>query len=575
MFSQFGLSAKAYSGHIKALLVYSVIVNLLVLAPSVHMLQVYDRVLGSNSVPTLVYLTLIVCFLLLFYGFADAIRSRVAVRLSAAYSVAMAPTLFGKLTAGQQGVTNSSKIMRDFAAARGFIGGKSFTGLFDVPFIPLYVAIMFLLHWSLGVFVLFAIALMVATSVTNAKATEDDRTQSRIADNDAANFSQSVLGMPEELRTFGTAAHFETNWSMKLAKALISTEQAGEASARYQGLSKSLRQILQVGVMALGGYLAVTGNMSAGMIFMASMISGKALGPIDQLTGGWEHISKGFEALRTLKDFAGTPDQKPENIRIPQAKGLLEARQINWIPDPKKPERVVLDDIDLMVRPGEVTVITGVTGAGKSALLRILSAAIAPTTGRVTLDGLDAKAWPADQWSKFVGYVPQEINFFPGTVASNIARFDPGANGEAIVHSARLVGSHDMIMRLPDGYATRVGPGGVVLSSGQKQQIALARAFYTAPKVLILDEPNAHLDAEGENSMMRALFAAKKEGVGIVITAHRNTVLKIADRVFMLQGGKLASLEIAKPANGKPPEPESATSPEMRSLTVDAPEVVA
>ena len=562
MFSQIGLSEKSYSGHIKALFAYSIIVNLLVLAPSIHMLQVYDRVLSSNSISTLVYLTLIVCFLLLFYGFADAVRSRIAVRLSAAYSVTMAPLLFSRLTATQEAQTTGAKVMRDFTAARGFLAGKSFTGLFDLPFIPLYVAIMFVLHWSLGVFVLVAIALMLATSFLNMTATEKERTDSRQADSDAAVYSQTVLGLPEEMRTFGTGSRFEMTWSRKLATALVSAEQAGEASARYQALSKALRQILQVAIMALGGYLAVTGNMSAGMIFMASMVSGKALGPIDQITGGWEQISKGFDSLRSLDAFAGIAEKRDENIRIPQIKGVLEASKVCWIPDEKKPERVVLENIALTLRPGEVTIITGATGAGKSALLRILSGAIAPTTGRVTLDGLDAQAWPNDQWSKLVGYMPQEITFFPGTVAANIARFDPAASGEAIVHTSRLVGAHEMIMRLPEGYGTRVGPGGITLSSGQKQQIALARAFYTAPKCLILDEPNAHLDADGESAMMRALLAAKKEGVGIVITAHRNTVLKIADRVFMLNNGKLAVLDMQKtmPASARP-ETAAASAP--------------
>lgn len=565
MFSQFGLSDKRFMSHFRALMAYSVIVNLLVLAPSIHMLQVYDRVLSSGSVSTLVYLTLIVCFLLLFYGVADAIRSRIAVRLAAAYSVDMAPRLFRKLAASQDRENASARIMRDFAGARGFLGGKSFTSLFDLPFIPLYVAVMFMLHWSLGVFIIMAIVLMMATSLMNMKATEHDRSESRSADNDAAHFSQSVLGLQEEMRTLGTAQHFESTWSRKLAKALVSGDQAGEASARYQALSKALRQILQVGVMALGGYLAVTGSMSAGMIFMASMVAGKALGPIDQLTGAWEQVSKGFEALRSIDGFAGAPETQEEKIRIPQVKGHLDGQEITWIPDARKPERVVLSDISLAIRPGTVTVITGATGSGKTALMRILAGAIAPSEGRVTLDGLDARSWPSDQWARLVGYVPQEITFFPGTVAANIARFDPAASGEAIVYAAQLVGAHDMIMRLPDGYATRIGAGGVATSSGQKQQIALARAMFTAPKVLILDEPNAHLDAEGESALFRALAAARNEGAGILITAHRNTVLKVADRVLMLQNGRLAQLDMpeaaAPAASAKGRKPAAARTP--------------
>ncbi len=547
MFSQFGLPVKSFNGHLKTIFTYSVFVNLLVLAPSIHMLQVYDRVLSSNSVSTLVYLTLIVVFLLLFFGLAEFVRARIAQRLSAAYAVEMAPKLFAKLSGGNGDKVTSGKIMRDFSSVRGFLSGKPFVSLFDLPFIPLYLAIMFLLHWTLGVFVLISIVLMISVSVISASATEVERNDSRKADSDAVNYSLSVLELPEEMRTFGTGAHFETMWRKRLAKALVTSEGAGNATSGYQAMSKTLRQTLQVGVMALGGYLAVTGAMSAGMIFMASMVAGKALAPIDQLTGGWEQIAKAVGSMRELKDFVADMPAEEDPVRIPQITGTLKATDVVWSPDASNPERIILDSISLTIRPGEVTIITGSTGSGKTALMRILAGAIAATEGRVTLDGLDAKAWPSDQWAKLVGYVPQEITFFPGTVAANIARFDPAASGEAIVEATQLAGAHAMIMRLPEGYATRIGAGGIPLSSGQKQMIALARAHFSKPRCLILDEPNAHLDAAGEEAMMQSLSAAKNAGTSIIMTAHRNTVMRIAEHVFMLQDGRLARLALKGP----------------------------
>lgn len=562
MTGSFAAVARGIGPHLRAILVYSVVANLLVIAPSLHMLQVYDRVLATRSIGTLVYLTLIVIVALVVWGLADAVRGHLAVRAAAKYTVSVAPKLFARMAADPKAGPRSGKTLRDFSAARSFIGGRTFVTLFDVPFIPLYVLIMTVLHWSLGLLTVIGIAVLAALSWLNVAATERERERSRQAENDAIGFAQGAFQQIEDLRAHGMLSTFLTIWGRKTALVLKESEAAGAKSARYQAVGKAFRQSLQVIMMAWGAFLVLRGEMSAGMIFMSSMISGKAFTPIDQVIGGWEQISRGLAAIRDIEALTGPDKSIQARMRLPEPEGRLALDAVTYLPDPDKPDRRLLSEVSLRVAPGEVVLITGATGAGKSTLIRIMVGALLPSAGSVRVDDIGQEVWPSSQWGRIVGYMPQDIAFFPGTLAMNIARFDPEATEERIVAAARAASVHDLIVGLPDGYRTAVGPQSFALSTGQKQRIALARALYGDPRILVLDEPNASLDQTGERALLVAVAEARRRGAAVVIAAHRTSILRVVNRAFTIAEGRLQPLVIqAAPSPAPPPagdDPRSA-----------------
>lgn len=558
MNASFAAMIRGIGPHMRAILLYSVIANLLVIAPSLHMLQVYDRVLASRSIGTLIYLTLIVIAALAVWGLADAVRSHLAVRAAAKYTVSVAPKLFARMAADPKAAQRSGKTLRDFSTARGFIGGRTFVTLFDVPFIPFYVLIMAVLHWSLGLLTVIGILVLAALSWLNIAATETERERSRQAESDAIGFAQGAFQRIEDLRAHGMLSTFLTIWGRKTALVLNENEAVGAKSARYQAASKTFRQALQVIMMAWGAFLVLHNDMSAGMIFMSSMISGKAFSPIDQVIGGWEQISRGLAAIRDIEALTGPDKSIQARMSLPEPEGRLSLDAVTYAPDPGKPDRRLLSDITLRVAPGEAVLVTGPTGAGKSTLIRIMVGAIAPTAGAVSVDDIGQDVWPSSQWGRIVGYMPQDIEFFPGTVGMNIARFDPEATEEKVIAAARGASVHDLIVGLPDGYRTPLGGQAFALSTGQKQRIALARALYGDPRILVLDEPNASLDQPGERALLVAVAEARRRGAAVVIAAHRTSILRVVNRAFTIAEGRLEELTIqAAPT----PQPQADAEP--------------
>lgn len=530
------------SPHARSIALYSIVANALMLAPSIHMLQVYDRVLHSRSIATLLYLTLIVLGAVALWAMVDTARGRIATRAAADYVVRVSPKLFAQLCRPDRDSASRGKALRDLAAVRGFLGGRSFVALFDLPFVPFYILILSLLHWSLGLLTIASVAVLCLIGWLNIAATEADRARARDADNGAIGFGQAVLDRDELLRAAGLQSRFLSMWGRQLGQMLNLNERAARHAGVYQVWSKGIRQGVQVLVMALGAYLVVEGKLSAGMIFLCSMVSGKALAPIDQVIGGWEQISRGRAAIREIEAVTGPQKTISERMTLPRPGAHLAAQAVVHAHDPAKPDRRVLDGVDLQVRPGECVLVTGAMGAGKSTLLRILAGAIEPSAGQVTLDGIERSLWASAQWGGLVGYLPQDVDFFPGTVAQNIARFDPEASEEAVVEAARRADAHGAILSLPDGYRTALGAARTRLSAGHRQKIGLARALYGNPQLLVLDEPNASLDAAGERALVEALADARARGAAIVLSAHRLAMIHFVDRIVTLDGGRLVDV---------------------------------
>lgn len=526
------------AGHMRSLLIMSVVSNALLLVPSFHMLQVYDRVLASGSVPTLVYLTLIALFMLLVYGVLEAVRGRIAQRLAARYTVIVSRKLFAKFSQMPQGTSQAAQYLRDYGIVRGFMGSRSFVSLFDLPYIPLFLILLFFVHWTVGLITLAAMIIMAGIAVANSVFSDPSRLEGQKADGEALGFAQATFTHEEDIRSLGLLPNFISIWGARTAGALKASEEAADLGNNYYALARTFRQSLQVFLMAWGAFLVVKGYMSGAMIFFVNTVTGKALGPIEQLTAGWDPISKWTAAYKNIEELTG--ENKSINTRpdLPAPKGFLRAENIVY--KPENFSEPVLNNITFDIRPGEMVVVTGDAGAGKSALLRILSGALKPTSGVVRLDGAEMSLWPTGQWGRNIGYLAQEIQLFPGPIAANIARFDPKLDIQTVYTVAKITGAHDMILKIPGGYQAQVGSGRTYLTASQKHRIALARALYGGPRVLILDQPNANMDQNAEASLVSQLMAAKEHKVTVVVATQSPAIIRNCDRILIVRNGQVS-----------------------------------
>ena len=553
---------------LRMLFAFSFVTNLLLLAPAVHMLSVYDRVLTSRSIETLIYITLIVVVALGFYAVAEIIRGRLAQRLSTKYMIEHAEDVFDHLVHDSSGKHEPNKALRDLNTVRGFLSSKPFINLFDIPFFPVFVVLMFLLHVTLGLVAVVGILMMVGVAWLNHKTTKASRESAQMSKSDATNFSLAVMRRTDDIRAMGLLPSIMNRWGRKTATSLNSADDANVYSSRFYGISRFVRQALQVGTMAWGAYLVLEGSMSGGMIFASSMLLGRSLMPVEQLIGSWEQVLNARQAHNSIMDIVVASRERDAPMELPDPVGRMSVEDLSYHPGEAEGRPPILDNVSFQMNPGEVMVVMGPSGAGKSTLARLMVGAMRPTSGTVRLDDFDIEQWPNGQRGAAIGYVPQDIMLFPGTIAENIARLAVQLDEQRIVAAAKMAGVHDMIAHLPDGYSTVIGPNTVSLSGGQRQRIALARAFYSSPKVLVLDEPNAHLDRQGEQLLMESLKRARENGVSVLIVSQRRGILAIADRVLLVEGGKARIMERQDDESGNyfaPQKTEGQPKPEQET----------
>ncbi|MGI9365927.1 MAG: type I secretion system permease/ATPase [Rhizobiaceae bacterium] len=531
---------------LKWIAIFSIATNLLMIVPPLHMLQVYDRVLTFNSLETLIFLSLIAIAAMVLYGVAEAVRGKLAQRASARYTVALSDPLFARLSHNVDGAKGSSQVLRDFNSVRSFIASRSLAGLFDLPFVPLFILLMFLLHYALGIVTLIGAGLLIAVAWMNKVSTAQTTDQSKQADMEALTFAQTVFMRAEDIRAMGLLPSVMRRWGQKMAISMQSGDVSAGQSSVYYGVSKSVRKILQILIMACGAYLVIAGEISGGVIFAASMISGRALAPVEQVIGGWDRISGAREAHKNLQDYLANAPISDPLVRLPDPEGYIKVENLSYSPSQDPNAKPILDEVSFEVPAGKILAIIGPSGAGKSTVAKALVGAIAADSGQIMLDGAQRSQWPEEQWGQSVGYVSQEITLFPASLAENIARLELEPVSEKVVLAAKAAGVHDLITSLPDGYNTEIGPGKLLLSGGQKQRIALARALYSNPRVLVLDEPNAHLDAQGEGQLMEAMKRAKDDGRTIIVVTQRRSILQVADYVMTIRDGKVSDFSSAR-----------------------------
>lgn len=525
--------------HFAAAAGFSLLLNLLFLAPALYMLQVYDRVVATGGKTTLLFITLALVVALLTLSALDAVRSRLMVRASIRLETRIAPLVLHRMmTVG--GVANG-QAMRDLDTVRQTIASPIAAAMFDAPFAPIFIIVGFLLHFWIGMLAVGSVALLLVVAWRNQLATRksvEGATQ-LLAQSHAS--QQAAAVQAQTVRALGMSGSMVTRQIALRSSGLGKLVESQFDGSRYAAASRFLRMFVQSAALGLGALLAIAGYISAGAIIAASILLGRALQPVEALIGGWSQLSAAKVSLQRLADVLSAPDDA-DRIRtaLPKPEGHLRIENVGV----RRPDGMaILAGISFAATPGQIVGVIGPSGSGKSTLAKVIAGAIVPELGNVRIDGAQRGDWDQDQLGHHFGYLPQEPSLFEGSIKDNISRFarwsdrQEDIDGRAVA-AARLAGVHDLVLQFPQGYDTMLGPMGAGLSAGQSQRIALARAFYGDPAVLVLDEPNAFLDAEGEAALMAAMMSAKKRGATILIIAHRRSVLETADQLLVLEAGR-------------------------------------
>ncbi len=522
--------------------VFSCLVNILMLTGPLFMLQVYDRVLASGSVPTLVALIIIVAVLYAYYGFLEFLRARLMVRLGRRVEETLRGRVFDAVTSHALRRTPGvgSQPLNDLATIRQYLSGQGPFAFFDMPWMPFYLGIIFLMHWMLGVASLAAAITIFALAVWSERATRGPLQEATKSTVKAAIMTDEGRRNAEALYSLGMAGTMRRRWMEVHQTALDHQTIANDAGGLLGASSRVLRLFIQSGILALGAYLAILHEISPGAMIAASIIMSRALAPVEQAVANWQQFLGFRKARERLIQALKIVPRDKTMMKLPEPQGRLNVDNLTvMLPGVEKP---LLQGLTFNVEPGEGIGVIGPTGAGKSTLARALVGIIAPTRGTVRLDGASLDQRDVDELGGMIGYLPQDVQLFDGTAAQNISRFVPEADSNAIVAAAKLANVHDLIMRLPDGYNTQLGENGARLSTGQRQRVALARALYGEPKLMVLDEPNSALDAEGEAALDFAIRQAMARGAAVVVIAHRPSALAAIPKMMVLSDGKAAAL---------------------------------
>ncbi|MGX5848281.1 type I secretion system permease/ATPase [Mesorhizobium sp. PL10] len=516
---------------------FSLIVNLLVLTTSVYMLQVYDRVLTGRSVETLVYLTVIATVALLAMGALEFLRSRLLVRLGIWIDRVLSPQVLGRaLENTLRGHGYRSEALRDLATLRGYLGGGGILALFDAPWMPLYLIFIFMLHPLLGLLALGGGLILFATAIANHVLTAGLLKRANVASASAFRSVESGLRNAEVVDAMGMGAALARRWDAANAEVLNMQSLASDRAGLVNAFTKPFRMFLQVAVLGLGAWLALRHELSPGSMVAASIIMSRALAPVEQAIGTWKQTTAAREAWGRLKKLFALDPLRPAGMALPRPHGSVSVEAVTYAPAGARAP--VLRNVTFSIPSGELLAIIGPSAAGKSTLARLMVGMASPQHGQVRLDGADVFSWARDDFGSHVGYLPQDVELFPGTIRENIARMDEG-DPATIVAAARMAGVHDMILRLPKAYDTEIGEQGSALSGGQRQRIGLARALYGRPALVVLDEPNSSLDAAGEEALNQAIAAIKEAGTTVVVVAHRPSLMVHVDSVLVLNDGQV------------------------------------
>ena len=543
---------------------FSAVINLLMLAPALYMLQVYDRVLASGNHMTLAMLTLMVLGLYAFMGLLEWVRSLVVIRLGAQIDQQLGARIYDATfdASLRVGRGSSAQPLNDLTSLRQFATGNALFALFDAPWFPLYLAVLFLFHPWLGWLALGGAALLLALTWANQWLTRAALAEAGQLAIQATQAASAHLRNAEATESMGMLARLRQRWQTEHGRFLHLQNRASEQGAAFSAASKGVRLALQSLMLGLGALLAVDGQITAGMMIAGSILAGRVLAPLDQLINAWKQWSGAQQAYQRLCDLLRAQPPRASGMSLPAPRGVLRVEQLSaCAPGSRTP---VLAGVSFALEAGQRLVVLGPSGCGKSSLARLLVAAQMPLAGKVRLDGADLQQWDKEALGPHLGYLPQDVQLFAGSIAENIARFAE-VEADKVVAAAQMAGVHELILRLPQGYDTRLGEGGAGLSGGQKQRIGLARAVYGLPSLIVLDEPDANLDESGEQALLAALDRLREQGRTLVLVSHRPALLKGADQLLLLRGGQMQAFG---PSSRVLQELQQAARPATQSASV-------
>ena len=516
---------------------FTALINILMLVPSIYMLQVYDRVLSSQNTTTLAMLSLMVVGFFIFIGMLETVRSFIVIRIGSqlerrfnqqVYRAAFERNLLN-------GQAQASQALGDLTLIRQFVTGPALFAFFDAPWFPIYLFVIYGFNLWLGVLATAGAVLLIGLACINELMTRQSLARASVYSQQSSQLASSHLHNAETIQAMGMLSVLRKRWFNLHSRFLAEQNKASDTGAVIGSISKTLRLCLQSLVLGLGAWLVIEGQMSAGMMIAGSILMGRVLSPIDQLIGVWKQWSSARLAYQRLDSLLGQHPVTQDNMTLPVPKGQVSFEQVSAAPPGKR--LATLQQVSFSLNPGEVLGVLGASGSGKSTLARVLVGVWPTLAGTVRLDAADIHQWNRDQLGPHLGYLPQDIELFSGSIAENIARFRE-ADAQLVVEAARQAGVHEMILRLPQGYDTLLGDAGSGLSGGQKQRVALARALYGSPCLVVLDEPNSNLDTVGDAALSRAIAQLKADGRTVVLVTHRSSSLAQTDKLLVLNEGR-------------------------------------
>jgi ATP-binding cassette, subfamily C, type I secretion system permease/ATPase len=525
--------------------IFSLTINLLYLAAPLYMLQVYDRVISSASQVTLIMLTLALLTAFVALAGLDTVRARVLTRAGIRLDRLLAGRVIAAtVESSTKGVSLGSQILRDYDNFRQFVTGAGINALFDLPWAPIYIVVIFLLHPLLGAFALVSAFVLVAAALLNQRVVKVPLAEANEASARNYSFTDMSLRNSEVLLAMGMMPGLLRRWGRDRNRFIERQVVASDRAATFSSLIRFLRLTMQSLILGLGAYLVIERLATVGAMFAASILLARALQPVEQIVGSWRNLVSARSAYQRVGTLLEVNPLRDPALTLPRPAGRLSVEGLVYaLP---RSNGHILRNVTFRIEAGEVLGVIGPSGAGKSTLSRQIVGVLAPTGGVVRLDGADVSTWPREALGRYIGYLPQDIELFPDTVAANISRFRVGDEDEEVIAAAQLAGVHDMILRLPRGYETQIGENGSVLSGGIRQRIGLASAVYSNPSLVVLDEPSSNLDTEGDAALLSCITELKQRGATVVMISHRPNTLAVADKLLILKDG---TVEMFGPRN--------------------------
>ncbi len=520
--------------------IFSIFVNLLMLTGPIYMLQVYDRVLASGSEETLLALSILVAFLFLMMGLLDYARGRVLARIGARFQASLDERVFSavlRANATGQGSPGTNNGLRDLETVQRLLTSPALSALFDIPWTPAFIAGIFLFHPWLGILAICGGGLLIAITFINQWVTRDPVLEANLSSHHAGQMAEQLRIEGELVQSLGMQGAVFERWNIARETALSSTVRASDATGKFTIMTKTFRMFLQSAMLGLGAYLVLQNQLTAGAMIAGSILLGRALAPIEQSIGQWPIVQAASHSWDNLAQLLSGIKPEPPRTALPKPKALLTAKQVTVVPPNQ--QQASLKMVNFTLKPGQAIGVIGPSGSGKSSLARAITGVWRLAGGKIRLDGAALDQYDADVRGQHIGYLPQRVQLFDGTISENIARMALKPDDAAVIKAAKQAAAHEMILAFPDGYDTRVTANGGLLSGGQLQRIGLARAMYNDPVILVLDEPNSNLDNEGSKALNTAIRQMKTAGNAVIIMAHRPAAIQECDLLLMLDGGSV------------------------------------